>query len=158
MAENEADNIPTLPTRAESPQQAALYAWFAEQRTKSVDNLEQAARQIITLCTTLLGLLLGLLALTEDPLPTHIHWSGVQWLGGAGVVALLVALGGALYAILPRRIPVNLNDPKDLQNEFDALLARKSLGLQVAVVGFGAGMAFLGIIVVVALALIVPAP
>jgi hypothetical protein len=154
MAENEADNIPTLTTRAESQQQAALYAWFAEQATKSVDNLEQAARQIITLCTTLLGLLLGLLALAEDPLPAHMHWSGVQWLGGLGVAALLLALGGALYAIIPRRIPVNLNDPKDLQNEFDALLARKSRGLQVAVAGFGSAMFCLGAVVAAALALL----
>jgi len=155
---SEPDAYPSFPTEPETAEEAALYAWFTEQRVKSVDNLEGAARQIITLCTTLLGLLLGLLALTEDPLPAHIHWSGVQWLGGLGVAALLVALGGALYAILPQRIPVNLNDPRDLQNEFDALLARKSRGLQVAAVGFGAGMVFLGIIVVVALALIVPGP
>jgi len=152
---SEPDVYPSFPTEPETAEEAALYAWFTEQRIKSVDNLEGAARQIITLCTTLLGLLLGLLALTEDPLPAHLNWSGVQWLGGLGVAALLLALGGALWAVMPWRIEANLIDPEDLQAKFETLLARKRLGLQVAVVCFGAGMLFLGAIVVVTLALII---
>ncbi|MBE2199812.1 MAG: hypothetical protein IAE79_14450 [Anaerolinea sp.] len=146
---------PALPTEAENQQQAALYAWFTTQQTKAVDNLEEAARQIITLCTTLLGLLLGLLALTETPLPAHMGWSGVQWLGGVGVTALLLALAAALSVVIPRPTAATLNDPDDLERAFAALLARKNQGLWWAVLLFGTAMGCLAAVVVAALALLV---
>lgn len=145
---------PSLPTAPETAEEAALYAWFAEQQTKSADNLEAAARQIITLCTTLLGLLLGLLALAGKDLPAHMRWSGVQALSVAGVVALLLALVAALTVIIPRPLTVSLNDPDDLQTAFAALLARKSQGLSWAVWLFAAAMFCLGTVVVIAVALI----
>lgn len=43
------DLYPTLPTSKATPQEDALAQWFATQHTQSVDNLEQAARQIIAL-------------------------------------------------------------------------------------------------------------
>lgn len=145
---------PSLPTEQETAAEAALYAWFTEQQLKSADNLEAAARQIITLCTTLLGLLLGLLALAEDPLPSHMRWSGVQGLGVAGVVALLLALAAALTVVLPRPLTFIKNDPDALQAAFAGLLARKNQRLTWAVWLFAAGMFCLGAIVVIAVALI----
>lgn len=150
----ETDIYPTVPTNKESPEEAALAQWFAEQRTKSVDNLEAAARQIITLCTTLLGILLGLMTLTKETLPEYMQWSGVQWLSGLGVIGLFAALAGGLYVVLPRENPATLNDPDSLQTAFKAILERKHLGLRSAILLFGGGMFCLMLVVVISLFLI----
>jgi hypothetical protein len=144
----------TVSVEPETGEEAALYAWFAEQRLKSPDNLEAAARQIITLCSTLLGLLLGLLALTDSPLPAHIRWSGVQWLGGLGAAALALALAAALTVILPRPLTAAHNDPDELQAAFASLLARKSRGVWWAALFFGVGMVCLTAVTIIALILI----
>jgi len=151
---DEHDPFPALATHKESPAQAALHAWFSAQRLQSVDNLEAAARQIIGLCTTLLGLLLALLALAETPLPAYMRWSGVPWLGGAGALALLAALLCALSVVLPRPTAVLPNAPADQQAAFEALLARKRRGLWWAVVAFGLAMLCLAALIVVALAIV----
>lgn len=151
----ESDVYPTLPTEKESASQTALANWFAGQHLKSVDNLEMAARQIITLCTALLGTLLGLMALTEETLPKHMQWSGIQWISGVGVVCLFIALACALYVVIPQRNPVALNDPESLQTAFTTLLARKHFWLWLAIIIFAVAMACLMLVVVVSLAFIV---
>ena len=151
---SETETYPTLISDKEAPEEAALAQWFADQRTKSVDNLEAAARQIITLCTTLLGVLLGLMSLTKDNLPPYMHWSGVQWLSGLGVVGLFVALACALYVVLPRHNPVTLNDPDSLQTVFQSILERKHVGLRWAIISFAGAMLCLVLVLVISLALI----
>ncbi len=154
MTEINSNAYPTLPTERETPQQAALAEWFAQQHVQSAANLETAARQIITLCTTLLGVLLGLMALTEDTLPAYMQWSGIQWLSGLGVVGLFAALGCGLYVVIPRPNMVTINDPDNMGAEFTALLARKSRGLLLAVILFGAAMFCLVCVIIISLALV----
>jgi uncharacterized membrane protein YcjF (UPF0283 family) len=151
---NETNDFPTLPSRPERPDEAALHGWFAEQRLKSIDNLETAARQIITLCTTLLGLLLGLMALAAPNLPAHMGWSGVQWLSGLGVVALLVALLCGLSVVVPWRTAVNLQAPGELQATWEQLLARKSQGLRLAILFFAGAVVCLTAVILIALYLL----
>jgi hypothetical protein len=148
---NETDDFPTLPTRPERPEEAVLHGWFAEQRLKSADNLETAARQIITLCTTLLGLLLGLMALAGVHTPAYMHWSGVRWLSGAGVILLLVALLAGLSVVLPWQTAVNLSDPNDMAQTWARLLAQKSQGLWLALITFALAMFCLALIILIAL-------
>lgn len=145
---------PSLPTEKELVWQTALARWFAEQHLKSVDHLEAAARQMITLCTALLGTLLGVMALSAETLPGYMRWSGIQWLSGLGVVGLFAALACALYAVLPRPWPVNLNDPASLQAAFDKLLARKHWGVWLAGFIFAGAMLCLMLVVVLSLAVI----
>jgi len=134
------DLYPTLPTAKPSAQEDALARWFATQRTQSIDNLEGAARQIITLCTTLLTVLLGLAALTAETLPSYMSAALIRWLSMVGVLALFVALGSALLVVLPGATWVKLNDPADLAAAYDKLLAYKNTGLTIAVVVFGTAM------------------
>jgi hypothetical protein len=148
---SEPNPYPTLPTEPADAGQTALAAWFAEQRLKSADNLETAARQIITLSTTLLGLLLGLMALSEKTLPVYMQWSGVQWVSGLGVVGLFAALACALWVVTPRPAPATLNDPDNLEEAFAALLAHKNRWLRRAIVLFAAGMLCLTLVVVISL-------
>jgi hypothetical protein len=151
----ESDVYPTLQTEKEPASQTALVKWFAEQRLKSMDNIEAAARQIITLCTALLGSLLGLMALSEETLPRHMQWSGIQWISGIGVVCLFIALACGLYVILPSRKPVNLNDPDALEAAFDRLVFQKNVGLQLSTIIFGIAMLCLMLVVVFSLLFII---
>lgn len=150
---SEQEEYPALPTRAETPQEKAMYEWFAEQRFKSADNLEAAARQIITLCTSLLGLLLGLLALAGSTVPAYMQWSGVRWLGGIGVVLLLLALLAGLGVVVPWRMSLNLQDGQALNEAWQKLLARKSQKLWVALIAFASGMVCLTLLIILALTL-----
>lgn len=152
---SDTDSYPTLTTTKEPAAQTALAKWFAEQRIKSVDNLEAAARQIITLSTALLGTLLGLMAITEETLPKHMQWSGIQWLSALGVVGLFIALTFALYVVLPRPHAVALNDPESLQATFSVLLTRKQLGLRLALIIFAGAVFCLMLVILISLVLII---
>jgi len=145
------DLYPTLPTTKPTAQEDALAQWFAKQHTQSIDNLEGAARQIITLCTTLLTVLLGLAALTADALPTYMNATVIRWLIMVGVLALFSALGSALIVVFPGATRVTLNDPKDLAAAYDKLLAFKNTGLSIAIVAFGIAMFCLTIVILGAL-------
>ena len=80
------------PGTPETPRELALGQWWAEQELKSPANLEAAARQIITLVTSLLGLLLAILAVAEDPLPAYLASGGLRLAGGLAILALLGGL------------------------------------------------------------------
>ena len=136
----EPDPTPTLETEAPSATDDALYAWFAEQQTKSVDNIEQAARQIIALCGTLLTVLLGLVALTSANPPGYLQWWVIQWLSLGGVVGLFLALASALTVVIPNVTTVTLNEPDKLTDAWRELLTAKSIGLTIAVLVFGVAM------------------
>jgi hypothetical protein len=143
------------PQRPETDAEAALHAWWTDQRTKSVDNLEAAARQMITLGSALLTALLGLMALSNATLPAHMTWSGIQWLSGLGIVGLFAALAFALVVVYPRPNPVTRNDPAAEKQAFEGLLQRKSRWLSAALWAFGVGMACIVVIVLISLALLV---
>ena len=150
---SEQEEFPTLSTRAETPQEKAMYEWFAEQRFKSVDNLETAARQIITLCTSLLGLLLALMALASSTVPAYMQWSGVRWLGGIGVVLLLFALLAGLGVVMPWQMALNLQNPQELNEAWQKLLARKSQKLWAALIAFASAMICLTLLIFLVLLL-----
>ena len=138
-------------SRAETPEERALRKWFAQQALASPDALEAAARTILSLVTALLGVLYGVLAVAEDPLPAYFRLPAVRWLGVGTVGALLVALVGTLGVVLPQRIQVSSARPDQQASAFAALLARKSRWLTVAVIAFGLGLVALGAVLVIAL-------
>ena len=136
---------------AETERERALADWFAKQALGSLDTLDAAARTFLSLITGLLGLLLGVLSLSGDPLPSYLWNTPVRTLGAAAVVALLAALGGALVALLPRRLSLSSHRPDLQERAFDDLLAHKSRWLKRTVIAFGVGLALLGVILIVAL-------
>lgn len=137
--------------REERPQEKALSEWFEKQVLASPDTLEAAARTILGLVTALLGVLFGVLAVAEEPLPSYLALPMVRGLGVGSVAALLVALLGALGVVLPRHVQVASARLDQQAEEFQRLLARKSRWLTVAVVAFGLGLAALGAVLIVAL-------
>ena len=139
-----------LPTKKQTAAETALDDWFQKQRLASVDNLETAARQIIGLSSTILTVLLGLMALTEETLPSYMAKPSIQWISWIGLIGLAAGLACALMVVYPRPIHTT-NSPEDQQNDFDALLAFKSRWLGRSVIGFGLGMASLVIVISIVL-------
>ena len=73
----------------------------------SLDTLEAAARQIITLTTSLLGLFLGILAFKDTP--DFLQLAEIKLLGIGALGLFLAALFFALNVVLPREF-----NPQDL--------------------------------------------
>lgn len=138
-------------TRLETPEEARLREWFDEQEKASVDNLEGAARLLITLITGLFTLLFSVLAVADDPAPAYLSEPLVRLLGVASVIALVVALWAALAVVLPLKVVTDRSRPATEKAAFAALLKRKSVALTAAVVLFAIGLGALGAALVLAL-------
>jgi hypothetical protein len=137
--------------REPTEEEKALDAWFAEQALASPDNLEAAARTVVGLVTGLLGLLLGVLSVGEEPLPAALSLPWLGYLGAAAVALLLVALLFALGVLLPRRMALSSHRPDRQRAAFARMLARKARWLTCTVVAFGLGLLLLGAILIAAL-------
>jgi hypothetical protein len=86
--------------RRETPPEEALRLWFDEQEKKSLDNLEAGARQIITLVTTIYGLLFGALAFGSEKMEASLHYRPVLV---PGTVAILAMLGAVIISLIRLR-------------------------------------------------------
>src|SRR3990172_7745499 len=84
-----------------SPEDERLDKLFDEMETGSLKTLEDAARQIITLSTTLLGAFFGLLAFKDTP--AYLNFVDVKALSMVAAGSFFVALLFSLLAISPKR-------------------------------------------------------
>ena len=137
-------------TRPPSPEEERLADWFAEQQLKSPDHLEAAARQMVGLVTGLIGLLLGVVAIAEKPLPSYLAWPLLRWLTVVGIVLLLLALVAGLAVLWPRRWAVSSRSLTDQRQTFEAILQRKARALSAGMVLFCLGVAALAAVLVLA--------
>ena len=135
----------------ETPEERALREWWANQWLKSVDNIEAAARHILTLCTTLIGVLLAILALAENDLPAYMDIVQVRVLGGGAVIALLASLIATLVVLMPRQYAASPDFPDKQATEFKRLRTFKSDALIISQVLFGLGLFLLTLVILVAL-------
>lgn len=128
--------------RLETPEEAGLREWFAEQEKKSIDHLEGGARQIIQLVTALYGVIFGVLSLGSDKLEATLHYRWVIIPGMAAVLAMLGGLIAALVVVLPLfAYRYNPHQPAGQLRAYQKMVAVKSVGLRLAVFGFGLGLA-----------------
>lgn len=74
---------------------------FDEMESGSLETLENAARQIITLSTALLGAFFGLLAFKDAP--AYLGFLEIKIIGTGALLAFFVALFFALVAVSPKR-------------------------------------------------------
>ena len=110
---------------------------FDEMETASLKTLEDAARQIITLSTALLGAFFGLLALKDAP--AYLGFIEIKIIGAGALLAFFIALFFALVAVSPKRYDfprASLTAKRDILNE---MLARKHKFVGLASWTFGAG-------------------
>ncbi|MGB9872892.1 MAG: hypothetical protein ACPLYD_14700, partial [Anaerolineae bacterium] len=98
---------------------------------------EGAARQLITLVTTLLGLFFGVLAFKDNP--AYLALPAVRVLGGLSAGLYVLALFLALDVVMPRRLEVPLADLTRMRQLLRGLFDRKSRSLLWAQVAFALG-------------------
>jgi hypothetical protein len=112
--------VPSSPLSAHDERLDKL---FDEMEQGSLKTLEDAARQIITLSTALLGAFFGLLALKDAP--AYLGFLEIKIIGAGALLAFFVALFFALIAVSPKRYDfprASLTAKRDILNE---MLARK---------------------------------
>ena len=136
--------------RTETPAEAAQREWFAAQATAAPANLEEAARLIVGLVTTLLGLLLGLLSLAGDKTPLFLRAADIKDLSVGAIGLLFIALAGGLVVVIPLRYTAQSARPASQAGTFASILQRKSLALTLSVVAFGFGLLAISAVLVLA--------
>jgi hypothetical protein len=120
-----------------SAQDERLDKLFDEMEQGSLKILEDAARQIVTLSTALLGAFFGLLALKDAP--DYLGFLEIKIIGAGALLAFFVALFFALIAVSPKRYDfprASLTAKRDILNE---MLRRKHKFVGLASWTFGVG-------------------
>lgn len=84
-----------------SPEDERLDKLFDEMEQSSLKTLEDAARQLITLSTTLLGAFFGLLAFKDAP--SYLRYIEIKIIGTLALASFLAALYYALQTVSPKR-------------------------------------------------------
>lgn len=115
----------------------ALIVLFQELEKESLDTLDAAGRQVITLTTTLLGLFFGVLALSDAP-PYLARWD-VQIPGALAILAYFTGLVAALIAVQPFRYTFSRHSLSEMRDTLEEMLSSKSNALRVAHIAFGIG-------------------
>jgi len=133
-----------------SPADEGLVTYFRDLEQKSLDVLEGAARQLITLVTTLLGLFFGVLAFKDNP--RYLACPAVRILGGLAAGLYVLALFLALDVVMPRRMEVSLANLTRMRRLLYGLFDRKSRSLQWAQVAFALGTLCLLAVIIILLA------
>ena len=139
--------VTVVGSRLLTSEERKLLTFFDTLEQESLTRLEEAARQIITLATTLLALAVGLLALGGDVVPPLLSAPPVLVAGGLTLLALFLALVAALDVVLPARYGYRQGSLADRRQALDAMLAHKSRALRAAVIFFGLAMAGLVVLV-----------
>ncbi len=106
-----------------SPEDERLDKLFDEMEQGSLKTLEDAARQIITLSTTLLGAFFGLLAFKDAP--AYLKFVDVKALGLLASGSFFVALLFALLAVSPKRYNFARASLTEKRKILDDMLRRK---------------------------------
>lgn len=114
-----------------------LIEYFKNLQRNSLDVLEGAGRQIITLVTTLLGLFFGVLAFKDNP--SYLAFAEIKIIAGVAAGLYVVALFFALAVVMPRRIDIPTADLSAMRELLRSLFNHKSRWLFWAQGAFGAG-------------------
>lgn len=126
--------VPSSPLSAEDER---LNKLFDEMEQGSLKTLEDAARQIITLSTALLGAFFGLLAFKDAP--AYLGFLEIKIIGTGALLAFLVALFCALAAVSPKRYDFPRASLTEKRNILNDMLSRKHSAVTWASWIFGLG-------------------
>lgn len=111
---------------------------FDEMESGSLETLENAARQIITLSTALLGTFFGLLAFKDAP--AYLGFVEIKVVGAMALTTFLFSLFFALRAVSPRRYDFSQASLTAKRKALDEMVKHKqySLGWASWIFGIGA--------------------
>lgn len=110
---------------------------FDDMEQGSLKTLEDAARQLITLSTTLLGAFFGLLALKDAP--AYLGFFEVKAMGALALSAFLMALTFALQAVSPKRYDYPRASLTRKREILEEMLSTKHEAVNKAAWAFGIG-------------------
>ena len=116
---------------------------FDEMESRSLETLENAARQIITLSTALLGAFFGLLAFKDAP--AYLGFVEIKVVGATALIAFLLSLFLALRAVSPNPYEYPQASLTTKRKVLDEILIHKQDSVSWASWFFGIG-AFLMIV------------
>lgn len=145
------EEIRAVRQRAPMPDEEALHRWFEEQEKNPPKHLDEGAKQIITLVSALYGVIFGILALANDPLPAYLTQTDVRVLGAVAVLSYLAALLATLRVVLPGAYRYASASQTQGARVFRAMMTRKVIGLRVALLTFGIGSVAFAVLFVVVL-------
>lgn len=136
-------NEPLVSSAPLSAEDERLEKLFDELEGDSIESLEDAARQIITLSTALLGAFFGLLAFKDAP--AYLRFTEVKVIGALALVSFLASLFFALTAVSPKRYVFPRANLTAKRAALENMLTRKHEAVRLAswVFGFGATMMLL---------------
>ena len=124
-----------------SPEDERLDKFFDEMETGSLKTLEDAARQIITLSTTLLGAFFGLLAFKDAP--DYLNYADVKILGMLASGSFFIALLFALLAVSPKKYKFSRASLTEKRKILEEMLTTKHNAVNSASWIFGIGVLFM---------------
>jgi hypothetical protein len=132
------DNEITVVSSPLNEDDVRLNKLFDEMESGSLNTLESAARQIITLCTALLGAFFGLLAFKDAP--DYLGFLEIKIIGSAALLAFFIALFFALRAVSPKRYDFPRASLTAKREALHEMLERKHNAVNWAsrIFGFGA--------------------
>jgi hypothetical protein len=113
---------------------------FDEMESGSLETIENAARQIITLSTALLGAFFGLLAFKDTP--AYLGYVEIKVVGAMALTGFLLSLFLALGAVSPKRYDFPRASLTAKRKALKEMLGRKQSSVAWAswTFGFGAFM------------------
>ena len=136
LTKHKVDEI-LFPSSPLSAQDERLEKLFDEMEQGSLKTLEDAARQIITLSTALLGAFFGLLAFKDAP--TYLGFCEIKVIGTGALLAFLVAMLFALRAVSPKRYDFPRASLTEKRKVLEEMLQRKHSAVNWASWVFGIG-------------------
>ena len=110
---------------------------FDEMESGSLETLENAARQIITLSTALLGAFFGLLAFKDAP--AYLKFDEIKVIGALALTSFLLSLLISLRAVSPLRYEFPRANLTAKRQVLDKILMRKQDAIIRASWVFGIG-------------------
>lgn len=121
-----------------TPEDERLDKLFDEMEQGSLKTLEDAARQIITLSTALLGAFFGLMAFKDAP--TYLGFFEIKLIGALALICFMAALFFALQAVSPKRYTFSRANLTVKRKILEEMLSIKHNAVKQAawIFGFGA--------------------
>lgn len=120
-----------------SPEDERLGKLFDEMEQESLKTLEDAAKQIITLTTALLGAFFGLLAFKDAP--TYLGFFEIKFIGALALISFVTALFFSLQAVSPKQYTVSRSSLTEKRNILNAIISDKHQAVNMAARAFGIG-------------------
>lgn len=135
MAKNIKPDVIEVTSRPFTAGDERLVKLFDELENQSMETLESAARQIVTLSTTLLAAFFGLLSLKDAP--AFLGFLEVKIIAAAALLGFILALAFALTAILPRHYEFSYADLSAKRAALKTMLSIKRNGVWISGIIFG---------------------